>query len=131
MIITRTWTAQDGCNHTASCSQIVTVVDTTAPVLDCNCLANPAANPLLPPLIVTACRTNIPDLCPAARFCATDNCGPLTCSQTPAAGTPVGPGNYSITVTMTDVHCASCSISSSAPPGGCCVMPPEDGGLSR
>ncbi len=32
--ITRTWTASDGCN-TASCDQLITIVDTTAPVITC------------------------------------------------------------------------------------------------
>ena len=34
-VITRTWTAKDACQHTASCSQTVTVVDTIPPVITC------------------------------------------------------------------------------------------------
>jgi hypothetical protein len=33
--ITRTWQATDCCSNSATCSQIVTVVDTTAPVITC------------------------------------------------------------------------------------------------
>jgi hypothetical protein len=34
-VITRTWQATDGCSGSASCSQIVTVVDTTPPIITC------------------------------------------------------------------------------------------------
>lgn len=34
-VITRTWQATDGCTGSASCSQTVTVVDTTGPVITC------------------------------------------------------------------------------------------------
>lgn len=119
MIITQTWLGTDDCGNHDQCSQTVTVVDTTAPVLDCNCLRNPA----VVPLSVTACASTIPDLCKFALSCATDACGPLTCSQSPAAGTAVGPGTYPITVGVTDCagNPASCTVVYvvTAPPGGC------------
>ena len=34
--ITRTWTITDGCTNTATCSQVVTLVDTTPPGTQCN-----------------------------------------------------------------------------------------------
>ena len=130
-VITRTWQGMDDCLYHDQCSQTVTVVDTTPPTLDCNCLTNPAVNPVLVPLTVTACTSSIPDLCPSATFCAADNCGTPTCSQSPPAGTPVGPGTYPITVTVTDCagNKASCGVSFTvvAPAGGCstnCLPPP-------
>jgi HYR domain len=122
-IITRTWQGVDDCGNSAQCSQTVTVVDTTPPFLDCNCLRNPAAIQLS----VVACTSTIPDLCLLANSCASDNCGPLQCWQSPAAGTPVGPGTYPITVMVTD--CASnsafCVLNYvvTPPPGGCNTNP--------
>jgi len=37
---TRTWQATDACSNSARCSQTVTVVDTTAPVMDCTSSTN-------------------------------------------------------------------------------------------
>ncbi len=34
-VITRTWTADDGCGNTSSCVQTITISDTTAPVITC------------------------------------------------------------------------------------------------
>ncbi len=122
-IITRTWSATDGCGNVSQCSQTVTVVDTTPPVLDCNCLQDPA----VVQLTVTGCSNAIPDLCLLAATCARDNCGPLTCSQSPAAGTIVFPGVHPITVTVYDCasNSASCVVNFTvvAPPGGCVSTP--------
>ncbi len=122
-VITRTWQGMDDCTNTSQCSQTITVADTTPPFLDCNCLRNPA----VVQLSVVACTSTIPDLCLVASSCASDNCGPLQCWQSPAPGTPVGPGNYPITVMVTD--CASNSAfcvlnyAVTAPPGGCTTNP--------
>ncbi len=64
LVITRTWLVGDICGNTNTCSQIVTVVDTTPPVFT-NCPANMnlGCNP-----------TYIPGWDPNVR--ATDNCGP-------------------------------------------------------
>lgn len=35
-VITRTWTARDGCGNTATCVQRILVIDRTAPVITCN-----------------------------------------------------------------------------------------------
>src|SRR5205085_5766199 len=37
---TRTWQAVDACTNSTQCSQTVTVVDTTAPVMDCTSSTN-------------------------------------------------------------------------------------------
>ncbi len=110
---TVTCTATDSQGQTASCTFTVTVLgDTTPPTLDCNCLTNPAVNPVLVPLTVYACQATIPDLCAAASICASDNCGPPVCSQSPVAGTSVGPGTHPIIVTVTDAssNSASCLV---------------------
>ena len=33
--LTRTWTAEDNCGNTSSCSQVITVEDNTPPVITC------------------------------------------------------------------------------------------------
>jgi hypothetical protein len=109
-VITKTWKATDDCGNTAQCSQTVTVVDTTPPQLNCACLTN---NPVFPiSLTVYACTSSIPDLCLAARVCASDSCGITGCAQSPAAGTIVGPGVYPLTVTVYDCasNTASCTL---------------------
>lgn len=98
---TRVWQVADWCGNTATCTQSVAVVDTTLPVLSCQCLSDPG----LVQLTVTACSNAIPDLCAVIANCASDNCGPLTCTQSPPAGTIVLPGVHPITITVTD--CAS------------------------
>lgn len=130
-IITATWLGMDDCLYHDQCIQKVTVVDTTNPGLDCNCLTNQAVNPVITPLTVTNCNAVIPDLCLPATICASDNCGPPTCSQTPPAGTPVGPGVHPITIIVTDcaTNSASCVVNFTVitPTGGCstnCLPPP-------
>jgi hypothetical protein len=123
-VITRTWLGVDDCQYHDQCSQTITVVDTTPPFLDCNCLRNPA----VVQLSIVGCSGTIPDLCKLSSSCASDNCGPLSCAQSPAPGTVVGPGTYPITVTVTDCasNSASCVLNFvvTPPPGGCNTNPP-------
>jgi hypothetical protein len=60
-VIARTWTATDRCGNSASCSQVITVIDTTPPVLS-GC---PSA---------TLTITDISEMPPPANVTATDNC---------------------------------------------------------
>jgi len=95
-----TCTATDSQGHTNSCTFVVTVTykpDTTPPTIDCACLQSYAHELLA----VTGCKVMVPDLC---RFtnCFSDDCCFPTCTQSPAAGSIVGPGTYPITVTVKD-----------------------------
>jgi endonuclease G, mitochondrial len=89
---TITYTATDAAGNSTSATQTVTVIDNTAPTLTV-----PA------PGSVTADSTghaSIPDV--VAGTTASDNCGPVTVTQSPLAGTVVGIGTHTITVTATD-----------------------------
>ena len=102
-------TVNDGHGHTASSSVVITLRDCTPPSILC------PAN-----ITVTACLTNIPNLCPLLN--PTDNCTPaaqITCSQSPPAGTPVGPGVYTIVLTACDAagNCNQCNVSYTVLPG--------------
>ena len=91
---TITYTATDGVN-TATATRTVNVVDTTPPVISC-----PADTTLLAD---TNCQAAIPNV--AAGVTASDNCttaGSLAITQSPAAGTLVGLGATTVTVTVTD-----------------------------
>ena len=63
--LTRTWTATDDCDNSTTCTQVITVQDTTPPVITC-------------PANITTC--NDPGLCSAVldpgTATATDNCDP-------------------------------------------------------
>ncbi len=130
-IITRTWTLTDLCGNSNTWNQTVTVMNTNAAQLNCNCLVNSGGAPLV--LTVTACTSSIPDLCLPASLCTGSSCGFVGCSQSPPAGTVVGPGVYPITVTVYDCasNSASCGVTFTviAPATGCptntCVPPPS------
>ncbi len=61
MIIFRTWTANDGCDNTSSCLQIITVQDTTAPIITCL------------PDVTVECRGDVPPPNPGI-LVVSDNC---------------------------------------------------------
>jgi hypothetical protein len=91
---TVTVTANDGHGNTASCTATVTVVDNTPPVIT-KCAKDQT--------ITAACApasTLVPDF--TADVVASDNCGGVTVTQTPAAGTGVGVGNTTVTLHVSD-----------------------------
>lgn len=89
---TVTWTVNDNHGHSASANQTVTIADTTPPLLTVPANSTAPAN--------ASCQAAIPDV--LAGSSASDNCGSVTMTQSPSAGTLVGPGAHSITVTATD-----------------------------
>jgi endonuclease G len=89
---TITYTATDDAGNSAQATQTVKVIDNTAPTLVAP-----------PPSSVNADGSGhgvIPDV--VAATIASDNCGPVTVTQSPLAGTVVGTGIYTITITATD-----------------------------
>ena len=94
-VITRTWQAIDCCNNTNTCSQTVTVVDTTPPTISC-------AADIIHGFLDTNCQLHIPLI----RREATDNCTPasqLVYTQNPVAGTVVPGPSHPVTMTVTDL----------------------------
>ncbi len=61
-IITRTWTATDGCGNASSCDQVITIVDTEAPSLTC------------PPNTTINCEQDPDDTGITGNAIVTDNC---------------------------------------------------------
>jgi hypothetical protein len=109
--ITRTWTATDDCGNSDSCDQIITVDDTTDPVITC-------------PDDITVCEGTTVTFPPAT---ATDNCDE-TPSVVQTMGLPSGSifpvGQSTIEFTATD-DCgndASCSFSVTVNPNPVCTL---------
>ncbi len=96
--------AFDGSGHTNDCSFTVTVVDTTRPVITV-CPTNRAVV-----LGGGECVATVPDL--TAELSATDACGPVTVTQSPAAGTPANIGTNVVTLTARDAfgNETSCAV---------------------
>jgi len=89
---TITYTATDDAGNSSTATQTVTVIDNTAPTI------------AVPPPTSTnadgAGHATIPNV--VAGTTASDNCGPVTTTQSPLAGTVVGVGTHPITITATD-----------------------------
>ena len=91
---TITYTATDNAGNSTSATQTVTVIDNTAPTLTAPAPTSVNAN--------GAGQAAIPNV--VAGTIASDNCGPLTVTQSPLAGTVVGTGTHTITITATDAN---------------------------
>jgi len=94
-IITRTWMAEDECGNTATCVQTIMVVDTTPPDVICP----PDIDPIL---VDDLCQGLVPDVTGLVQ--ASDACGAVTLTQSPAAGSVVtfADNPLYIVVTATD-----------------------------
>jgi hypothetical protein len=110
---TITVTATDASQHSVSCSTTFTVTDNTPPTVSCPSPMTASAD--------SSCQAHVPDV--VAGVSASDSCGgPVTLSQSPAAGMLVGLGTTTITVTATDAshNSSSCSttftVSDTTPP---------------
>jgi hypothetical protein len=89
---TITYAATDPAGNSSSATQTVTVIDNTAPTISAPAPASTTAD--------GTGHATIPNF--VAGTTASDNCGPVTVTQTPLAGTVVGVGTYTITITATD-----------------------------
>ncbi len=90
---TVTWTVTDAAGNTATCTQTVTVTDDEDPTVTCPADETVTVN--------QGELYTLPDYTGSAS--AADNCTAApTLTQDPAAGTDVGPGDTTITITATD-----------------------------
>jgi len=89
---TITYTATDASGNTTQATQTVTVIDNTAPSLTAPAPTSVNAG--------SSGQAAIPNV--LAGTTASDNCGPVTLSQSPVAGTLVGVGTHTITITARD-----------------------------
>jgi uncharacterized repeat protein (TIGR01451 family) len=87
-------TATDPSGNTASDNVVFTVNDATAPSITAP--ADSSAN------ADSSCQAAVPDYRPST--VASDNCGSVTLTQSPAPGTLVGYGPHTVTVTANDGH---------------------------
>ena len=98
-----TCTANDGTGNTNACTFTVTVLDTTPPTI-VTCATNRTLS------ASATCLVPLPDL--TTEIAATDICGPVVITQSPAAGTMLSLGATLVTFTATDP--ASNSVTCSA-----------------
>src|SRR5207248_2660509 len=101
---TITVTATDAAGNSATCTTILTVTDTTAPTVNCSPVPNASTDGNCQAVVPSALSgVTVSDGCSAARE--------ITVIQSPAAGTLVGLGAHTITVTATDAagNSATCT----------------------
>src|SRR5207249_1210256 len=101
-----TVTATDAAGNTANCTTSFTVTDNAPPTVTCPAATNANAD--------VNCQAAVPNI--LSGVTVSDNCssaGTITLSQSPAAGTLVGLGAHSITVTATDAagNTSNCTTS--------------------
>src|SRR5205814_1241938 len=101
---TITVTATEAAGNSATCTTIFTVTDTTAPTVNCSPVPNASTD--------GNCQATVPNV--LSGVTASDSCSAtngITLSQLPAAGTLVGLGAHTITVTATDAagNSATCT----------------------
>jgi hypothetical protein len=100
---TITVTATDAANNSSTCTTTFTVTDSTPPIVSCPASSTASAD--------GNCQARVPNV--LAGVAASDCGGPVTLSQSPAAGTLVSLGTTTITVTATDAahNASTCTTS--------------------
>jgi sugar lactone lactonase YvrE len=116
-IYTVHWSYNDGHGNIVTQVQTVIVQDTTSPVITAR-----ATNKLLS--ADANCQATVPNL--TSEIVATDNCSPVTITQSPAAGTVVGIGDTQVTLRIKDdvgnesVSTATVTVVDTTPPSITC-----------
>jgi hypothetical protein len=93
LIITRVFMATDAAGNSNSATQKITVIDNTPPTITACATAQSA-------LANNSCQAVVPNF--TSGVTAADNCGGVSITQSPAAGTLVGLGATTVTLTVKD-----------------------------